>query len=318
MKKFLRSLVDSKLKIGILVVVLLAIIGYGISDSPEFLLKVKSIDLEYGEELEDLNNYIKTTNIDKSKVEYSCDTIDDDMRQPTVGKHIITYEYRGVTRELEVNVKDTTPPKVTKLSDVSIIENDHVKYEDYFKVEELSGYNVNVDDSTVNYAVPGAYNANIKITDKYKNVSEITIPVVVNQLELETTISSLDLEPNQNNKINIKTNSSETIKYSSSNEAVAIVDNNGNIKTLKAGKAIISASVNGKSVTCNVTVKDKEVPKVVNNYHSNDNVSYTVYVTKTGDCYHSGDCGYLSRSKIAIEKSSALLQGYRACSRCNP
>lgn len=44
----------------------------------------------------------------------------------------------------------------------------------------------------------------------------------------------------------------------------------------------------------------------------------TVYITKTGDKYHTGSCSYLKKSKIAIDKDTAIAQGYTACSRCNP
>ena len=55
------------------------------------------------------------------------------------------------------------------------------------------------------------------------------------------------------------------------------------------------------------------------NKSSNSQSSSTqVYITKTGSKYHRGSCGYLSRSKIPISKSSAISQGYTACSRCNP
>lgn len=46
--------------------------------------------------------------------------------------------------------------------------------------------------------------------------------------------------------------------------------------------------------------------------------SYTVYITKTGEKYHASGCQYLSKSKIAIDKSKAISQGYTACSRCKP
>ncbi len=46
--------------------------------------------------------------------------------------------------------------------------------------------------------------------------------------------------------------------------------------------------------------------------------SYTVYVTKTGGKYHRDGCRYLKSSKIAKDKSSAISQGYDACSVCNP
>ncbi len=43
-----------------------------------------------------------------------------------------------------------------------------------------------------------------------------------------------------------------------------------------------------------------------------------VYITETGECYHRGDCRYLSHSKIPISLKDAKAQGYRPCSVCNP
>lgn len=43
--------------------------------------------------------------------------------------------------------------------------------------------------------------------------------------------------------------------------------------------------------------------------------SKTVYVTFTGKCYHSKDCGYL-KSSIKTTIGEAERDGYRACSRC--
>lgn len=43
-----------------------------------------------------------------------------------------------------------------------------------------------------------------------------------------------------------------------------------------------------------------------------------VYITRTGECYHSGGCRYLSKSKIEITLADAVARGYRRCSRCNP
>jgi hypothetical protein len=43
-----------------------------------------------------------------------------------------------------------------------------------------------------------------------------------------------------------------------------------------------------------------------------------VYITKTGECYHSSGCSSLRRSKIETTLQSAIDKGYRACSKCNP
>lgn len=43
-----------------------------------------------------------------------------------------------------------------------------------------------------------------------------------------------------------------------------------------------------------------------------------VYITKTGEKYHTAGCSYLKKSKIPIELSDAKNNGYTPCSRCNP
>jgi len=44
----------------------------------------------------------------------------------------------------------------------------------------------------------------------------------------------------------------------------------------------------------------------------------TVYITRTGEKYHRGSCGYLSQSKIAISLADAKARGYGPCSVCRP
>ena len=52
----------------------------------------------------------------------------------------------------------------------------------------------------------------------------------------------------------------KTVKWSSSNEAVAAVDSNGKVTAKKAGTAVITVtSSNGKTAGCTVTVKQKEI-----------------------------------------------------------
>ena len=42
-----------------------------------------------------------------------------------------------------------------------------------------------------------------------------------------------------------------------------------------------------------------------------------IYVTRTGDCYHSYGCRYLSRSRIPKGLYQAEESGYRCCSVCD-
>lgn len=73
-----------------------------------------------------------------------------------------------------------------------------------------------------------------------------------------------------------------------------------------------------------ISSKNAKAIQRYNNYSNNtssvysDNTSQTVYITKTGSKYHRSGCRYLRQSKIAIDKSSAISQGYDPCSVCNP
>jgi competence protein ComEC len=44
----------------------------------------------------------------------------------------------------------------------------------------------------------------------------------------------------------------------------------------------------------------------------------TVFITRTGACYHVKGCRYLKSSRIAIRLEDAKAQGYRPCSVCDP
>jgi hypothetical protein len=48
-----------------------------------------------------------------------------------------------------------------------------------------------------------------------------------------------------------------------------------------------------------------------------DETATTVYVTRTGACYHRETCSYLRRSRIPMELSKAK-QLYRPYSQCRP
>ena len=71
------------------------------------------------------------------------------------------------------------------------------------------------------------------------------------------------------------TNSTETPIFSSSDEKVAIVDENGNVKAMSVGKASIRVAVNSAAATCEVTVYNPSVPVLKLNLASN--YMYVVY-----------------------------------------
>ena len=44
----------------------------------------------------------------------------------------------------------------------------------------------------------------------------------------------------------------------------------------------------------------------------------TVYVTKSGDKYHSAGCRYLKKTRISMDRSEAQRNGYTPCRVCKP
>lgn len=80
------------------------------------------------------------------------------------------------------------------------------------------------------------------------------------------------------------------------------------VNSLSKAKTTTKSSNNSSAVATSATPAPASEPTN----------SYTVYITNTGSKYHSGGCSYLRKSKHAIDKNSAIAQGYSACSRCNP
>lgn len=49
-----------------------------------------------------------------------------------------------------------------------------------------------------------------------------------------------------------------------------------------------------------------------------DNRETTVYITRTGKCYHTGFCSSLRQSKIEVTLEYAVSKGYSRCDKCHP
>ncbi len=81
-------------------------------------------------------------------------------------------------------------------------------------------------------------------------------------LTLDKTTATLEVSKTL--KLNATTNSKNTITWKSSKEDVATVDANGNVQARKEGITVITATVDGKSATCTITVTGAKDPVISN------------------------------------------------------
>ncbi len=111
-------------------------------------------------------------------------------------------------------------------------------------------------------------------------------------------------------------------------ETLATLNQNGvtTYRTDEIGTVIVSADAN-KKITVDKkasAIKGNAPPHVApkeriqETEQPTQNQSSVVYRTKTGECWHTGGCSSLSKSKIETTVAEAKSMGLRACKRCNP
>lgn len=311
------------------VFLVLIVVGMIFSEDTTLSLKQKELVLEYGEKLpETFNEYIQT-NKDIEDVKYSSEDIHDFQDILEVGEYSIDFKVANLKETLKVKVQDTTKPELKLSKEVIAFENNKIEYLNYVEIQEKSEYTSSIDDHEVIYNKPGNYHAYLNVKDKYGNEEKIDISVKIEEVKIIPSQTNIALDLSQSKVLSIDTNSNHPITYQSSNRDVATVDDHGNIQAVASGSTVISASVDGKTTKCNVTVK-KPQEKSNNQTASNStaqkktqqknttNIGYTVYITNTGDKYHRGNCRYLKKSKIAISVNDAINQGYDPCKVCRP
>lgn len=72
--------------------------------------------------------------------------------------------------------------------------------------------------------------------------------------KIKLNSKKITLSVGQSKKLKVSNANGKNIKWSSSKKSVASVNKNGLVKAKKAGKAVITASVSGKKLKCNVVV----------------------------------------------------------------
>ena len=117
-----------------------------------------------------------------------------------------------------------------------------------FGKNEESSVGSSVEESTDNTSQEGTSDS---------NTEEAFVEVVLDNKELS-------LDKYDTGKLNaIVYGSTAAVAWSSSNVSVATVDNNGNIVAVEVGEATITATVDGVSASCKVTVMASTTAPVI-------------------------------------------------------
>lgn len=78
------------------------------------------------------------------------------------------------------------------------------------------------------------------------------------EFTIRINAQNITLKTGDSYQLNVTTSEEASVSWSSSNEEVASVTQNGLVTALKEGSATIHATSNGKSVSCEVTVSDEQ------------------------------------------------------------
>lgn len=253
--------------IAVITVVVIAVI---ILSQPKLVVKAETTDVEYGNEISTkAEDYLDTEKVDKDIIAKTNVTVDisnhdkSDNEYISIGEYLVKLTYEDETVEVKVNVKDTTKPIFDKFEKQIEITKDCKpageelnKLLEKFSAKDLQKVTISLDDSKVDYSKEGAYKATVKAIDASKNEStqETTIKIVKPTIKLDKKSESVYAKESFVLKATI-TGKEDKASFKSSNSSVASVDKNGKVTAKKKGTATITATANGVSTECKVTVK---------------------------------------------------------------
>jgi uncharacterized protein YjdB len=92
------------------------------------------------------------------------------------------------------------------------------------------------------------------ITAKIKN-GEASCKITVNKTQISISKSTASIERNQVLNLSATTSNHSDVSWKSSRKSIATIDENGTVTGIKPGETTITATADGSSVTCKITVR---------------------------------------------------------------
>lgn len=106
--------------------------------------------------------------------------------------------------------------------------------------------------------VTGKKAGTAKITAKISG-AEMSCEVKVNKTKIVLNEKSLSMERNASKRLTASVSNHSKVVWKSSKKSVALVDENGMVLAMKPGEAVITASADGTTASCRVTVRQPKV-----------------------------------------------------------
>lgn len=97
-----------------------------------------------------------------------------------------------------------------------------------------------------------------KITAKIKN-AEASCRVTVNKTKITISTTKVSMEHGEKYHLSATTSNDSAVTWKSSKKSIAVIDESGNIIGVKPGETLITASADGSSSTCHVTIKSPTI-----------------------------------------------------------
>lgn len=270
---------------AIVVVISLIVLGWFLVErnANKWDIKQSEITIEYGEkyepkldELIDISKYPNVSD-ENTKLEFSIQN-EPEKEYLAIGtydidvKHKIQYKLFGLTlfsvddkKTVKINIQDTTIPVFAEeegfnSKEIEVYKDDKIEnIKDKFKATDLSELDLSLDDSNVNYAVAGEYEAKIVAKDKSNNIAELEIKIKVIEPTISIEPASLELTVGEESDLKaIVKGKNQDVEWSSSDDGIAKVEN-GKVTAVNKGTATITAKSNNVQSTSTVNVKEKPV-----------------------------------------------------------
>ena len=236
---------------------------------PKIVLKNDVFIYEYGDNIPtSISNYI-----DQEKSDFQDQSLEDfnlvlnfEMKNGENYPETGEYQAKIVSTDTQesqfmIKVQDTTPPIIKQRKELEIYVGEVIQLSECFDIQDLSDVKTNIDDSQVNYLVPGTYTIKVTAVDQFDNQSSLSAQIKIKKpaIHFKLEDDTLILRLNQTTTLVPEVfGNKEELKYEIADESIASIDDTGYIVPKMVGQTTIKAVLNDVEATVYLQVVEPE------------------------------------------------------------